>query len=640
MNRKYSLFVFILLGTSIAACSQPATEVADADAPATIADAEEFVQRVNDETRALVQDFSKAQWLQATYIVPDSQYVGSKAYEDYLVWVKGVLQESKRFEGLPLEGVTKRHIDIIKLGSTMPAPSDPAKIEEIAELSTELEGMYGAGKFCPNGEDDECFNLGQLSNTIHSTETTYEEKLAAWKGWRTISPEMRPKYQRFIELMNEGAGELGYDNVGVLWRSGYDMDADAFAAELEHLWGQVEPLYEGLHCYVRERLADYYGDDVVDRTGPIPAHLLGNMWAQEWGNIYPLVEPYQGVSDLNVTGALEAMRAEKLDQYLDEVKGEPSAFDIVDAHRQADDWVSKEMVRSAEAFYKSMGLRALPASFWEKSLFLKPRDRDVVCHASAWDLDMAGDVRIKMCIETTYEELSTIYHELGHLYYDLAYNAQDPNFQNGAHDGFHEAIGDTIVLAMTPTYLHGQGLIDSVAKNEQATINTQMKQALDKIAFLPFGLLIDQWRWRVMSGEIAPENYNATWWELRTKYQGIQPPVVRSEMDFDPGAKYHIPGNTPYTRYFLARVLQFQFYKALCDASGHDGPLNECSFYGSKEAGERFWAMMEKGQSQVWQETLFELTGTREMDASAIIEYFAPLMGWLEEQNAGNQCGW
>jgi len=422
---------------------------------------------------------------------------------------------------------------------------------------------------------------------------------------------MRSKYVRFVELAHEGAQEFGYADLGEMWRAKYDMSPSEFEDETLRLWNQVKPLYDELHCHVRATLADVYGEDRVPLDQPIPAHLLGNMWAQTWDRIYDLVEPYPGVASLDVTKTL--------------VERQMSAQD---------------MVRSAEDFYVSMGLDPLPATFWERSQFTKPRDREVQCHASAWGLDGGNDLRIKMCIKPTYDELKVIYHELGHNYYQRAYKEQPPIFQGGAHGGFHEAIGDTIVLAMTPGYLREVGLVDDASNSEEAVINDQMQRALRGIAVLPWAKLVDEWRWGVFSGEITPDNYNKAWWDLRRRYQGVAAPVERTEADFDPGAKYHIPGNVSYTRYFLARVMQFQFMRALCDASGHEGPLHECSFYGSKEAGAKLNAMLTAGKSEPWQNTLEKLTGTREMDASAIIDYFQPLMGWLKEQNAGRQCGW
>jgi peptidyl-dipeptidase A len=399
--------------------------------------------------------------------------------------------------------------------------------------------------------------------------------------------------------------------MGDMWRSKYDMSSTDFKSETAKLWEQVKPLYDELHCHVRAKLGEHYGEDKVPQDGPIPAHLLGNMWAQEWGFIYEIMEPYPGMSDLDVDSTLKAKN-----------------------------YSPEEMVRSAENFYVSLGMERLPDTFWERSMFSKPADRDVVCHASAWNLDAEDDLRIKMCIKQTYEELRVIYHELGHNYYQRAYNKQPMLFRGGAHGGFHEAIGDTVTLSMTPEYLAEVGLVASAEQSRQSIINRQMLMALDKIAFLPFGKLIDEWRWGVFSGEITPENYNQAWWDLRLRYQGVAPPVERTEADFDPGAKYHVPGNVSYTRYFLARVLQFQFQQALCETAGHEGDLHACSIYGSKAAGERLTAMLEAGSSEPWPDTLEKLTGTREMDATAIIDYFQPLMGYLEEQNEGRSCGW
>ena len=167
-----------------------------------------------------------------------------------------------------------------------------------------------------------------------------------------------------------------------------------------------------------------------------------------------------------------------------------------------------------------------------------------------------------------------------------------------------------------------------------------MQQALDKIAFLPFSIMMDQWRWNVFNGEYAPSEYNDGWWALRTKYQGIRPPAERPANAFDPGAKFHIPGNTPYMRYFLAHILQFQFHKAACDMSGNTGPLHRCSIYGNTEVGTKFNNMMRMGSSKPWPEALEAFTGTQKMDGSAIIEYFDPLIVYLKEENKDRKCGW
>lgn len=603
------LFVLIAAAALLGACSQTdnAGETAGA-ASAPTETAQEFVDRFNAEYKEYWRELNAADWLSKTYINDDSAIVKASADERFAGWHAGKVKEAMRYDDQELDPTTRRALNLLKSSAQMIAPNDDAKRKELALILAELDGMYGAGRYCRS--DTECFGGSELEGLMQQKKD-YDELLEYWVGWREIAKPMREKYTRFVELSNEGAKEFGYPDLGKLWQSKYDMSGTEFDSETTRLWEQVKPLYDELHCHVRAKLGEYYGTEKVPQDGPIPAHLLGNMWAQEWGFIYDLMEPYPGVSDLDV-----------------------------DATLKAKNYSPQEMVRSAEDFYVSLGMDRLPDSFWKRSQFSKPADRDVVCHASAWSMDGDDDLRIKMCIKQTYEELRVIYHELGHNYYQRAYNQQPMLFRDGANGGFHEAIGDTVTLSMTPEYLAEVGLVASAEQSGQALINRQMQQALDKIAFLPFGKLIDEWRWRVFSGDVTPENYNQAWWDLRLKYQGIAPPVTRTEADFDPGSKYHVPGNVSYTRYFIARILQFQFQRALCAAAGFEGELSECSIYGSKEAGAKLQAMLEPGASVPWQDTLEKLTGTREMDASAIIEYFTPLMEYLKEQNAGRSCGW
>ena len=634
----------------LAACTRPADPAASAvpevKQAVAAADADQFVADINQWREANLPRLSAAFWLASTYINDDSQLLSAKATEEMLEYVTKKVGESRRFAGVDgISKPTQRAIDLVKLGSTLPAPSDPAQREELAKLAAKLEANYGAGKWCHTNAagQNECLRLQEIEAIINNVElkNTPAQMAEAWAGWHATAKPIRKDYQRFAELMNVGAKEIGFANTGELWRGGYDMSAAEFDGEVERLWGQVKPLYEALHCSVRSKLNEKYGDAVVPKDGLIPAQLLGNMWAQSWGNLYPLMEPYQGVSSLDVSASLKKMRDDELSKIKAAFKGKPSVVQLADMEHQADLAMATRMTRIAEDFYTSLGMPKLPDSFWTKSQLVQPRDRDVVCHASAWDFDLQhDDVRIKMCIEPDEENLTTIHHELGHIYYYLNYKDQPPMFQSGAHDGFHEAIGDTVTLSLTPKHLQTIGLVSDVKQDERAVINEQMKLALDKITFLPWGKLVDQWRWRVFDGQITPDQYNAGWWKLRAAYQGLAPPLARSEDDFDAGAKYHIPANTPYTRYFLAFILQFQFQKALCDAAGFEGPLHQCDIYGNAEAGQRFMAMLAQGQSQPWQDTLEKLTGTRQMDASAIIEYLSPLMKYLEEQNKGKTCGW
>ncbi len=629
---------------SLAGCGRQEQTVATAPDGET---ADQFIARVNAEMKAMFPELSAAQWLSSTYINDDSQLLAAKANEKFLSKLNEWIEQARRFEGQEMSPETARAITLLKLSTAMPAPKDPDKLAELAMIAAKMEGMYGAGTYCKDeGGSRNCRQLGELEDVLRNSRD-YDEQLDAWQGWHTIAQPMRQDYQRFVELVNEGARTLGFADAGEMWRAGYDMPPAEIATETDRLWGQVKPLYEQLHCYTRTRLeARYPGKGSVN--GLLPAHLLGNMWQQDWGNLWDILAPYpeSQAGSLDITGALERRYQAGLNRLLSQQNALISDTKRAEVVRQAELDIAMEMTRMAEGFYTGLGMLELPGSYWRKSQFIKPRDRDVVCHASAWDMNMGGedgkspDVRTKMCIKPNEEDFTTIYHELGHVYYYLAYNHLPPLFQGGAHDGFHEAIGDTIVLAMTPKYLQSIGLVGEQTQSREALINAQMRMALAKVAFLPFGLMIDRWRWGVFDGSITPDRYNQAWWELKAKYQGVAPVQPRGEEFFDPGAKYHVPGNTPYTRYFLSHILQFQFYKALCDAAGHQGPLYECTFAGSREAGEKFWAMLSKGNSQPWQQTLKELTGTERMDASAVLEYFAPLKEWLEQQNEGRQCGW
>ncbi|HEY0768164.1 MAG TPA: M2 family metallopeptidase [Steroidobacteraceae bacterium] len=572
--------------------------------------ADQFLTRVNGEFTELAREAQAAGFTLDTFITPDTQLMNAKANDRYLAYLSKAVAEAKRYDGQKLSPATARALMKLRLNVAAPAPDDAQKRARLTQLGAQLEARYGEAKYCPQGPSS-CKNLDQLSEILAKSRN-YDELTDAWKGWHSLGAGMREDYTQFVQLANEGARELGFKDLGVMWRAGYDMSPEEFDAESERLWQQVKPLYGALQCYARAKLAGRYGEDRVPAGKPIPAQLFGNMWAQQWHKIYPdILKPYPAAS-----------------------------IETADALLAAQKWNPVRMAHSAESFYTSLGFPQLPKTFWERSMLARPRDREVVCHASAWDMARAGDVRVKACLEPTEEDLYTIYHELGHVYYYISYANQPYLFRDGANDGFHEAIGDTVNLSVTPAYLAKIGLIRAVTPSHEALINQQMKMALEKIAFLPFGRLIDQWRWKVFSGEITPANYNSSWWELRRRYQGIAPPVPRSEADFDPGAKYHIPSNTPYTRYFLSFILQFQFHKALCAAAGDKAPLYECSNYGSQEAGRRFADMLSLGASQPWQDALEKLTGSRRIDAAAITEYFQPLMQWLNEQNQGQQCGW
>ena len=594
------LFFLLSVGLALMSCTDNPNALSSGspkdEAEKFLADAEKRLLDLNIKA-------GRADWVKSTFITDDTELLAAEANENLIAATTELAEQSRKYENVDLSPEAKRKLKLLKLSLTLPAPKDPAERSELTKITASMEGEYGKGKYCPDGDKGKCLSLPDLENIINNSRDP-EELKKAWVGWHQIAIPIRKEYVRFVELSNKGAKEMGFKDTGAMWRSKYDVEPDAFSAEMERLWQQVKPLYDSLYTYTRRKLSEKYGKDVVSEDKPIPAHLLGNMWAQQWGNIYPILAPANADRGYDLTQILKARNTD-----------------------------AKQMVRYGESFFTSLGFDQLPPTFWERSLFLKPADREVVCHASAWDIDYEKDVRLKMCVQINEEDFTTVHHELGHNYYQMAYATKPFLFRDSANDGFHEAIGDTIALSVTPAYLKQLTLIDKVP-DQTADIGFLLNRALDKVAFLPFGYLIDQWRWKVFSGEIGPNDYNKAWWDLRLKYQGIVPPVPRTEQDFDPGAKYHVPANTPYARYFLAHILQFQFHRALCREAGITGPLYQCSIYGNKKAGEKLKAMLAMGQSEPWPAALKAMTGEDKMDATAILDYFAPLKTWLDQQNA------
>lgn len=573
----------------------------------TEADARAFMDQTETQLRALASHAQRVQFVQNTNITSDTEYLNAMAQEQLMEFLGKKIKEAARFDGISLAPDLRRKFDLLRLGQDLPAPPDAAERAELAQLAASMETSYGKAKYCPPRLKGQCLTLDDLTRTLANSRN-YDELLDVWTGWHDQAKTLRGSYARYVVLANKGAQTAGYKDVGAMWRSRYDMSEEAFAAETERLWQQVKPLYELLHCYVRMKLHKTYGNRVAE-SGPMPAHVLGNMWAQEWGNIFPLVAP----------------------------PGKGAAIDLKTKFVQKK-ITPLQMVKMGEGFFKSVGFDPLPDTFFARSMFVRPKDREVVCHASAWDVTSRGDLRLKMCIELDEDNFRTVHHELGHNYYYWYYRDLPILFQQGANDGFHEAIGDAIAMSITPTYLQKLGLMDAGAQVDDITF--LLHDALDHVAFLPFGKVIDQWRWEVFSGKVRPEEYNKRWWELRKMYQGVVPAAGRTDADFDPGAKFHIPGNTPYARYFLARFLEFQFHRALCQAAGFQGPLHKCSIYGNQAAGDKLKALLQMGASKPWPEALTAIAGTDKMDAAALLEYYAPLMSFLKEQTAQQRCGY
>lgn len=586
-------------------------DTAAVSAAPSVAEAEAFLSRAEKDLFDFSVEGGRVAWINSTYITDDTDALAAKYGEIGTEKAVQYALEAAKYQNVPgLSATTRRKLDILRGGLVLPAPTTPGAAKELAEIATKLNSAYGKGKGTLKGQP---INGSDIEAEM-GTNRNPEELKEMWVSWHdNVGTPMKDDYARMAGIANKGANELGFADLGAMWRSGYDMPADDFAKLTDKLWLEVKPLYDELHTYVRTQLNKKYGEAVQGKTGPIRADLLGNMWAQEWGDIYDVVAP-AGSGDIGYDIG-DLLKAKKIDEV--------------------------GMVKIGEGFFSSLGFAPLPESFYARSQFLKPADREVVCHASAWDIDNVDDLRIKMCIKINTNDFVTVHHELGHNYYQRAYNKQSYLHLNGANDGFHEAIGDAIALSITPDYLVQIGLLDAgKVPNADKDNGLLLRQAMDKVAFLPFSVIVDKWRWGVFAGDIKPADYNTAWTKLRTQYQGIMPPVERPAGAFDAGAKYHVPGNTPYTRYFLARILQFQFYKAACDTAGWKGPLHRCSFYGNKDVGTRLNAMLEMGASKPWPDALEAFTGSREMSGKAMIEYFAPLMKWLKAQNKGAKKGW
>ncbi|XP_059145136.1 angiotensin-converting enzyme-like [Physella acuta] len=505
------------------------------------------------------------------------------------------------------ESMRRQFKFIREIGSA--AQPDRAKLQRLKQVRVEMESIYGSAEVCTAW--DRCLSLEPDLTRLMSDSRDYYELMAAWKGWRDVTgPKMKKKYEEYVQLYNSAVNASCFKDVGEHWRSWYE--SPTFEADVANLLGQVMPLYEQLHGFVRRRLKVVYGEKFFPKSGHIPAHILGNMWAQSWESIVDLLTPYKDKPTLDVTSEMVKQNYTPL-----------------------------KIFQTADSFFESLGLMKMVPKFWDKSILEKPNDgRDLVCHATAYDFYNKEDFRIKMCTDITQVDLVTAHHEMGHVEYYMQYMDQPIVFRDGANPGFHEATGDVMALSVqTPEHLNKIGLLDKVPTDRESDINFLMKIALEKVAFLPFGYLIDQWRWSVFRGDTPPEAYNSAWWDLRCRLQGIFPPVARSSSDFDPGAKFHVPGDTPYIRYFVSFIVQFQFHKALCEAAGQTGPLHRCDIYGSKEAGQKIGSMLRLGLSKPWPDAMEILTGQRKMDAGPLMEFFQPLLDFLRKEN-GNDFGW
>ncbi|XP_068833322.1 angiotensin-converting enzyme isoform X2 [Capricornis sumatraensis] len=575
------------------------------------AEARKFVEEYDRRSQVVWNEYAEANWNYNTNISTDnSKLLMEKNLQmanhtvKYGTW-------ARKFDVTNFQNATMKRM-IKKIQDLERAALPVKELEEYNQILVDMETVYSVASVChKNGT---CLRLEPDLTRLMATSRNYQDLAWAWKSWRDkVGRSILPYFPKYVELTNKAARLNGYQDGGDSWRSMYEMPF--LEEELEQLFQELQPLYLNLHAYVRRALHHHYGPNVINLEGPIPAHLLGNMWAQSWSNIYDLVAPFPSAPKMDAT---EAMIKQG--------------------------WTPLRMFKEADNFFTSLGLLPMPPEFWNKSMLEKPTDgREVVCHASAWDFFNGKDFRIKQCTSVNMEDLVVAHHEMGHIQYFMQYKDLPVTFREGANPGFHEAIGDVLALSVsTPTHLHKIGLLSSGDGSYEEDINFLMKMALDKIAFIPFSFLVDQWRWRVFDGSVTRENYNQEWWSLRLKYQGVCPPLARSQDDFDPGAKFHIPASVPYVRYFVSFVIQFQFHQALCQAAGHQGPLHKCDIYQSKEAGKLLADAMKLGFSQPWPEAMRLITGQSNMSAAAMMTYFKPLLDWLVTENGrhGEKLGW
>ncbi|OTF79966.1 hypothetical protein BLA29_003639 [Euroglyphus maynei] len=523
------------------------------------------------------------------------------------IWKKAIRYDYKHFEDPLLRRLFEK---ISVLG--IPALDEEDSVL-FTSITTELSKTYDQASICLAGKcgldlDPDLYRL-----MAHSRD--YEELKEIWIKWREQAG--RPNRQRYIDyirLGNKAAIANGFQTLDDLWL--FPWETPDFKQQVETIWEELKPYYQKLHAYVRMRLREFYGSERMPEDGTIPAHILGNMWSQSWGNIYDLVAPYPNRKSLDVT---ETMIAQN--------------------------YTAMDMFRLSEKFFTDLALIPMPESFWRYSMFTKPTDRKVACHATAWDFYNRKDFRVKMCTSVTMKDLITVHHEMGHIQYYLQYKDQPVAFREGANPGFHEAVGDLLALSVsTPNHLKKINLLssenDSLAYDPEIMLNYQLKMALDKLAFLPFGYLMDAYRWDLFSGKVSAAKMNEHWWWYRINYQGISPPIIRNETDFDAGAKFHIPAGVEYIRYFVSFIIQFQFHKSLCNIAQPNIPLYQCDIDGNHEAGEHLAKMLRLGSSVRWPEAMKLMTGAETMSAQPLIEYFGPLFQWLDEQIVNETIGW
>ncbi|CAG9795376.1 unnamed protein product [Diatraea saccharalis] len=586
---------------------------------ATLQQIRDFLVKADDQASKECTNNVAAQWNFETNVNDATQHAALDAQQRYTLFQRGLWEAAQQVNrGFVRDEQTFRQLQMLSIIG--PAALPPDQLDRYNRLINDMLAVYNTAEICAYNEPFKCgLHLQPELQFIMSHSRDWDELQHVWTEWRrNTGKRIRDLYEQLVDLTNQAARLNNFTDASAYWMFPYGTLN--LRQDIDEVWEQVKPLYELLHAYVRRRLRESYGPERISRSAPIPAHILGDMWGQSWAGIVPVTLPYPGKTLVDVTPEMVQQGFTPL-----------TIFQL------------------AEEFFVSMNMSAMPPDFWALSVLDQPADRHIHCQPSAWDFCNKHDYRIKMCTHVDMKDLVTAHHEMAHIEYFLAYRNQPKVFRDGANPGFHEAIGEAVALSVaSPRHLQTLGLVQRSVDDTAHDINYLFTQAMDKLAFLPFALVMDKWRWDVFTGDIRKEQYNCHWWRLREQYQGIKPPVLRSELDFDPGSKYHIPANIPYIRYFVSTILQFQIYRALCEKTGQyipgdpSRPLHKCDFYRNPEAGKILTRIMERGSSAPWSKILQETIGEWRLNGEALRDYFRPLENWLQSENlrTGEYLGW
>lgn len=592
--------VLLSIGGSCAQVAQTAASVATT--VVTQADAQAYLDSYAAEFQRLYYASAQAEWESNTRIVAgdSSNAVRTKAANEAYARFVGSVANIERIRGFLTQKDRLTTIQVRQFEAMLyAAANQPQTVPDvvrrrIAAETQQTETLYGY-TFMVDGK---AVTPNQIDSTLRSSKDIADRR-AYWEASKAVGPTLKPGIMNLRDLRNQTVQALGYPDFFTYQVSDYSMTTDEMLQMTDNLLRQIRPLYRELHTWARYELAKRYAVPVPEQ---LPAHWLSNRWGQNWSD---LVSPSDGPSPD------------------DAFKGKTA------------EWV----VRSSEDFYKSLGFSALPTSFYEKSsLYPLPADASYKknTHASAWHLDLENDLRSLMSVEPNAYWWETSHHELGHIYYYVSYTRPEIPLvlRSGANRAYHEAIGSLIGLASTQRpFLVGRGLVTASAGGDGRT--QLLREALNYIVFMPWSAgVMTRFEHELYARNLPADQWNARWWELARRYQGIVPPTARGEQFADGLTKTHInddPGQ--YYDYALSFALLFQMHNHIAKNILNQDPRNT-NYYGNTGVGDFLRTLMAPGASRPWRDVLRETTG-QELNANAMMEYFAPLYGWLQEQNRG-----